>query len=176
MIYTSSYKSPIGNLLLASKNNKLIGLWIENQKYYLSNIKEEMIENNDIDILKRTKNWLDRYFAGKKPNINELDLEPIGSEFRQKVWKILIDTPYGETTTYKEIARKLTNEKESNRYYQAVGGAIAHNPIMIIMPCHRVVGTNKSLTGYASGIKNKIKLLRLEECDVKKFNITTEGE
>lgn len=111
MIYTSSYNSPVGTLLLASKDNKLIGLWIENQKYYLSNIKEEMKENNEIEILKRTKKWLDRYFAGKKPDIGELDIAPIGTEFRKKVWRILINTPYGETTTYKEIARKLINEK-----------------------------------------------------------------
>lgn len=176
MIYISNYKSPMGTLLLASKDNKLIGVWIENQKYYLSNIKEELIENNEIDILKRTKKWLDKYFAGKKPDIGELDIAPIGTEFRKKVWKILINIPYGETTTYKEIARKLINGKESNRYYQAVGSAIAHNPIMIIMPCHRVVGANKSLTGYAGGLKNKIKLLQLEGCDITKFSIPLEGE
>ena len=175
MIYTSKYKSPIGNLLIASKENKLIGLWIEKQKYYLANIKEEMKENNDIDILKRTKNWLDKYFAGKNPDINELDLAPIGSEFRKNVWKILIDTPYGETTTYKEIAEKLTNNQESDRFSQAVGGAIAHNPIMIIMPCHRVIGINKSLTGYAGGLENKIKLLQLEGGDITKLSLPKKG-
>ena len=100
MIYTAHYKSPIGDILLASKNNKLIGLWIEGQKYYLSNLKEEMKEE-DTEILLKTKGWLDRYFNGEKPSINELDLSPLGSDFRKIVWKMLCAIPYGEIITYK---------------------------------------------------------------------------
>jgi|GEM_PF-5788373 methylated-DNA-[protein]-cysteine S-methyltransferase len=99
MIYTANYKSPVGNILLASKDNKLIGLWIEEQKYYLSNIKDEIKQCEDNKILIETMIWLDKYFNKEKPDIKELDLNPIGSDFRQEVWKILCDIPYGKVTT-----------------------------------------------------------------------------
>lgn len=168
MIYKSYYQSPIGKLLLASKNNKLIGLWIEGQKYYLGDLKEELQENNEEEILVKTKEWLDRYFKGEKPKISELELEPIGSEFRKNVWKLLCKIPYGQVTTYKNIAEnmaKIINKKQMSA--QAVGGAVGHNPISIIIPCHRVVGTDGSLTGYAGGIEKKIKLLELENANTK---------
>ena len=164
MIYTTHYKSPIGDLLLASKDNKLIGLWIEGQKYYLSSIKEEMEENEKDKTLLKAKEWLDRYFNNEKPHINELELNPIGSEFRQAVWKILCDIPYGKVTTYKEIAEEIAKQKGIDKMSaQAVGGAIGHNPISIIIPCHRVVGTNGDLTGYAGGIDKKKYLLEHEK-------------
>lgn len=168
MIYISYYESPIGKLLLASKNNKLIGLWIEGQKYYLGNLNEELQENNEEEILVKTKKWLDRYFKGEKPQISELELEPIGSEFRKSVWKLLCKIPYGQVITYKKIAEnvaKIMNKKQMSA--QAVGGAVGHNPISIIIPCHRVVGTDGSLTGYAGGIDKKIKLLKLENANIK---------
>ena len=93
MIYTTHYRSPIGDILIASKNDKLIGLWIENQKYYLAGLKEEITENDNIEILNKTKNWLDRYFLNERPEINELELEPAGSDFRKSVWKILCKIP-----------------------------------------------------------------------------------
>ena len=110
MIYTTHYKSPIGDILLASKNNKLIGLWIEGQKYYFSNLKEE-IKEEDTEILLKAKEWLDRYFKGEKPSINELDLDPLGSDFRKSVWKILCEIPYGEVITYKDIADTIAKQK-----------------------------------------------------------------
>lgn len=168
MIYKSYYQSSIGKLLLVSKNNKLIGLWIEGQKYYLGDLKEELQENNEEEILVKTKEWLDRYFKGEKPKISELELEPIGSEFRKNVWKLLCKIPYGQVTTYKNIAEnmaKIINKKQMSA--QAVGGAVGHNPISIIIPCHRVVGTDGSLTGYAGGIEKKIKLLELENANTK---------
>lgn len=149
--------------MLASKDNKLIGVWIEGQKYYLGNIKEEMKENDTIPILVKTKRWLDRYFEGQKPKISELDLAPIGSDFAKNVWKLLCQIQYGEVTTYGEIAKKVAkimNKKTMSA--QAVGGAVGHNPISIIIPCHRVVGADGSLTGYASGIDKKIYLLKHE--------------
>lgn len=172
MIYTTYYHSPIGRLLLASKNNKLIGLWIEGQKYYLGNIKEEMQENDKETILLKAKKWLDRYFNGEKPEISELDLAPIGSEFAKNVWKLLCEIPYGKITTYGEIAKKMNKNKMSA---QAVGGAVGHNPISIIIPCHRVVGTNGNLTGYAGGIDKKIKLLEHENVDMSNFYIPAKG-
>lgn len=172
MIYTTTYNSPIGNLLIATKDNKLIGLWIENQKYYLSSFKEEMAEKENLEILVKTRNWLDRYFKEEKPNISELDINLIGSEFRKNVWEILKTIPYGEVITYNDIAKKIAKQKGiSKMSAQAIGGAVGHNPISIIVPCHRVVGSNGSLTGYAGGIEKKIQLLKLEGIDMRKYFI-----
>lgn len=176
MIYTSTYKSPIGNLLIASKDNKLVGLWMENQKYYLSNFKEEIVETENLEILVKTKKWLDRYFNGEKPKINELEISPVGSEFRKSVWEILKNIPYGEVITYNDIAKELAKQQGIKKMSaQAVGGAVGHNPISIIIPCHRVVGTNGSLTGYAGGIKKKIYLLEHEKVNMDKLFVPTKG-
>ena len=176
MIYTSNYKSPIGNLLIASKENKLVGLWIENQKYYLSNFKDKIIETENLEILVKTKKWLDRYFKGEKPDISELEINLIGSEFRKSVWEILKNIPYGEVITYNDIAKELAKQKGIKKMSaQAVGGAVGHNPISIIIPCHRVVGSNGSLTGYAGGIKKKIYLLEHEKVNIDKLFVPTNG-
>lgn len=173
MVYTTQYASPIGDLLLAEKEESLIGLWLIGQKYFLGSLKEEQTERDDAAaIFKQTKKWLDRYFAGQKPAIGELRLAPDGSEFRRAVWKILCEIPYGEVMTYGEIAKKIGGEKMSA---QAVGGAVAHNPISIIIPCHRVVGTNGSLTGYAGGMDKKIKLLTLEGADMTGLYVPKKG-
>ena len=171
MIYISHYPSPLGDILLASLNNELIGLWFEGQKYYLASINEEMQEKNDEEIFLKTKNWLDRYFKGEQPNIKELSLNPIGSDFRKKVWKILCEIPYGNTRTYKEIAEKLAKKRGlKSMSAQAIGGAVGHNPISIIIPCHRVVGTSGNLTGYAGGLDKKEYLLKLEKIERKNQN------
>lgn len=176
MIYTSTYQSPVGNLLIASKENQLIGLWIENQKYYLSNLKEEMEVADNLEILVKTKNWLNRYFNGEKPKIRELEINPMGSEFRKSVWEILKKIPYGEVVTYNDIAKELAKQKGIKRMSaQAVGGAVGHNPISIIIPCHRVVGTNGSLTGYAGGIDKKIYLLKHEKVNMDRLFIPVKG-
>ena len=167
MIYKSCYNSPVGKILLASKDNKLIGLWIEGQKYFLENLKEEVSKKDDEIILVKTKKWLDRYFNGEKPEISELDLEPVGSDFAKNVWLLLCEIPYGEVTTYGEIAKKMAKIMNKNKMSaQAVGGAVGHNPISIIIPCHRVVGSNGNLTGYAGGIDKKIKLLEHENVNM----------
>ena len=123
----------------------------------------------DDKILGDTKKWLDLYFSGEEPNFTpKLKLE--GTEFRREVWKILLEIPYGETLSYKGIAEKLiASGKYERMSSQAVGGAVGHNPISIIIPCHRVVGTSGSLTGYAGGLARKVKLLELEGIDVNKF-------
>lgn len=163
MIYTTYYNSPIGKILLASKDNKLIELYIEGQKYYPINFKEEFCENNNDGILVKTKKWLDRYFDNKKPNINELELNPIGSQFRKSVWKILCKIPYGKVVTYGTIAKEIAKQRGITKMSaQAIGGAVGHNPIPIIIPCHRVIGANGNLTGYAGGIDKKIFLLKHE--------------
>lgn len=172
MIYVSECKSPLGKITLASDGENLIGLWIEGQKYYFSSLKQEIIKQDNLEIFNKTKKWLERYFNKEKPQIAELKLAPIGNEFRQNVWKILKKIPYGETTTYGEIAKQLAKiMKKEKMSAQAVGGAVGHNPISIIIPCHRVVGKSGSLTGYAGGIDKKVKLLELEGVDMSKFFI-----
>lgn len=176
MIYTTYYLSPVGKLRLASQNNQLVGLWIEGQKYYLSSLNCKMIEKDNEQIFIQTKKWLDRYFNGEQPNINELALAPIGNEFRQTVWNLLCEIPYGKITTYGELAKKaakLMNKKSMSA--QAVGGAVGHNPVSIIIPCHRVVGANGSLTGYAGGMEKKIYLLTLEQVDMSNLYIPAIG-
>lgn len=172
MYYKTYYHSPLGKILLVSDEQNLIGLWIEGQKYFLHGLEQELIRNDEIKVLKRTKEWLNRYFKGGKPNINELPIAPMGSEFRQNVWKILCEIPYGETTTYGEIAKKMAkimNKKSMSA--QAVGNAVGHNPISIIIPCHRVIGSNGDLTGYAGGIEKKVQLLKLEHANMDKIII-----
>ena len=159
MINTMSYESPIGEIILASKNNKLIGLWFKNQKHYpqFKSIKKEN------EILKKTSSWLDLYFEGEKPDISELELSPTGSDFRLKVWSILTEIPYGKTVSYGDIAKKIAGEMGIKRMSaQAVGGAVSHNPISIIIPCHRVISSNGDMGGYAGGIDRKIFLLNHE--------------
>ena len=119
---------------------------------------------------------MDRYFNGEKPKINELEISPIGSEFRKSVWEILKSIPYGEVITYNDIAKELAKQKGIKKMSaQAVGGAVGHNPISIIIPCHRVVGTNGSLTGYAGGIKRKIYLLEHEKVNMNKLFVPKRG-
>lgn len=163
MYYKTTYNSPIGQITLCSDAKNLVGLWLEGQKYFADTVKSEMLEDNELQVFKDAKNWLDRYFSGEKPGINELSLAPIGNEFRQEVWKILCEIPYGEVITYGDIAKKIAKKRGlASMSAQAVGGAVGHNPISIIIPCHRVVGSNGSLTGYAGGIENKVKLLQHE--------------
>jgi len=172
MYYRAIYQSPIGAATLACDGDgkNLVGLWIEGQKYHGVAISEAMTQQDGIPLFDTAKEWLDRYFAGEKPEISELPLAPIGSEFRQGVWSVLCEIPYGEVITYGDIAKKMAAKmgKESMSG-QAVGGAVGHNPISIIIPCHRVVGSNGSLTGYAGGIKTKIKLLELEGADMSRL-------
>ena len=169
MIHTIHYNSPVGNLLLAERDGGLIGLWMEGQKYYFGNLKGKVTEQ-ETRMLTRSKAWLDRYFAGEKPEISTLKLSPIGSAFQQAVWELLCKVPYGQVTTYGEIAKEMAIRTGKARMSaQAVGGAVGHNPISIIIPCHRVVGTNGSLTGYAGGIDKKIKLLTHEGVDMTPF-------
>lgn len=176
MLYKTIYESSLGNILIVSDENNIIGLWFEGQKYFLANIKEDITQKDDLPILQSAKLWLDQYFAGQKPNIADLKLAPRGNDFRLTVWKILCEIPYGQLTTYGEIAKKVAiiMNKESMSA-QAVGGAVGHNPISIIIPCHRVVGSHGSLTGYAGGIDKKIKLLQLEGVDTKQLMIPKKG-
>ena len=178
MYYSTTYPSPTGIITLACDGDgkNLVGLWMEGQKYHGDTIPEAMSENNDMPIFDAAKKWLDRYFTGEKPEIADLPLAPIGGEFRQGVWSILCEIPYGEVITYGGIAKKMAAKmNKESMSSQAVGGAVGHNPISIIIPCHRVVGSNGSLTGYAGGIKKKIKLLELERVDMSRFFVPKKG-
>lgn len=162
MIITSTYDSPLGEILLAQKETAIIGCWFVGQKYFPV-FREETLEAQTETML-LAKHWLDDYFAGKKPDITVLPLAPEGSGFRQAVWQELTRIPYGEVTTYGAIAAAVAQKmgKESMSA-QAVGGAVGHNPISVIIPCHRVVGSDGSLTGYAGGLRRKQALLQLEK-------------
>lgn len=176
MFFSTRYPSPVGMLTLACDGAHLTGLWMEGQKYFGGAIPEPMTERDDLPVFRAAKNWLDRYFAGQKPEISELPLHPIGGEFRQEVWKILCEIPYGEVVTYGDIAKKMAAQMgKKTMSGQAVGGAVGHNPISIIIPCHRVVGANGSLTGYAGGVDKKVKLLALEGVDMSRLFIPTKG-
>ena len=170
MIYVSYYKSPIGNITMASDGERLRGLWFDGQKYFASTVKGET-EDKTLPVFEQTKKWLDIYFSGNEPDFTpKLSLN--GSEFRKAVWDILLTIPYGSVMTYGEIAKIMAKQcGAAGMSAQAVGGAVGHNPVSIIVPCHRVVGTNGNLTGYAGGIDKKISLFNFEKADMSKIFI-----
>lgn len=168
MVYVQHYESPLGNILLASDETALIGLWIEGGRFFAETLPAECLQQ-ETHVLAETRRWLDVYFSGEEPDFTP-PLNPAGSEFRQAVWRLLLDIPYGQTTTYGAIADLLAKQRGVAKVSaQAVGGAIGHNEISLIIPCHRVVGANGNLTGYGSGLNNKIKLLQLEGIDTIRF-------
>ena len=156
MLYSTDYSSPLGGMLIVSDGEAICGVWFYGQKHFPS--FENLIEKDDLAIFSDVKDWFDDYFDGLNPEI-DFKLKPQGSKFRIKVWRILSEIPYGETLTYGEIASKISPTMSA----QAVGGAVGHNPIAILIPCHRVLGADGKLTGYAAGIDRKIKLLELEK-------------
>lgn len=174
MQYTSTYHSPLGDILIAADDKGLTGLWFEGQKYYALYLDKEN-ETRETKILKDTKKWLDIYFTGKEPDFTP-PLHFTGTCFQEEVWAILSTIPYGKTMTYGEIASILAKRKGLTRMSaQAVGGAVGHNEISIIVPCHRVVGSQGSLTGYAGGIDKKVALLKLEKVDMSDLWIPKKG-
>ena len=176
MYYEMKYESPVGRLTLASDGLNLAGLWMEGQKYFGGTVPGELRPNEELEVFSRAKDWLDRYFNGKKPEPSELPLAPVGGEFRQTVWELLCEIPYGELTTYGQIAREAAKRlQRESMSAQAVGGAVGHNPISIIIPCHRVVGTGGSLTGYAGGLDKKIWLLKHEGVKMDGLTVPARG-
>lgn len=165
MHYLSHYTSPIGEILLAADDIGLTGLWFKEQKYFALNLDKELDEI-ETAVTEIAKQWLDIYFSGREPELT-VPLHFTGTEFQQRVWNILCTIPYGHTTTYGEIAKQIAAERGLPRMSaQAVGGAVGHNNISIIVPCHRVIGADGSLTGYAGGVDKKLKLLLLEKVDI----------
>lgn len=174
MLYKKIYKSLLGDILIVFDEEALFGLYLDRQKEFAEELKDTEIiliddevlyssKEEDYEILRLTETWLDKYFSGEDPGF----IPPIkvsGSEFRKDVWDILLKIPYGETRTYKEVGEALlASEKYERLSNQAVGGAVGHNPISLIIPCHRVIGSDGSLRGYAGGLDVKKKLLELEK-------------
>lgn len=161
MDYQMPYPSPMGTMTLACDETGLTGAWFDGQKYFGSTLSDQTIEQAH-PILVRTAAWLDRYFGGEKPKT----LPPLhvrGSEFRKLVWELLLHIPYGQVVTYGDLAKQMARKMDKHSMSaQAIGGAVGHNPISILIPCHRVIGADGSVTGYAGGVERKMALLRWE--------------
>ncbi len=164
-MYSYLYNSPIGQITVASDGKHIVGLWFIGQKYYMEPYLNCTFQsNNDLEVFKKVKEWLDAYFRGENPSMSGIGVKLFGSDFRIRVWDLLKEIPYGKTITYGELSKTYCERyKVSYMSSQAIGGAIAHNPVCILIPCHRVVGAGKKLTGYAAGIRTKEKLLNLED-------------
>lgn len=176
MHYYTYYNSPLGKILLVSDGVSLITLKLECHRFYKQFSQEAMEEKSDLEIFKKSIEWLNKYFAGEKPSVKDLNLKPNGSEFRQVVWSMLCEIPYGAVTTYGDLAKQAAIQlNKDSMSAQAIGGAVGHNPISIIIPCHRVIGFDGNLTGYGGGLKNKMYLLKLEGVDTSTFKIPTKG-
>lgn len=168
MQYINYYSSPLGKITLASNGNELIGLWFEGQKYFGSTLNGEY-KQKSLPVFEQTAKWLDVYFSGQNPNFTP-PLYLSSTSFRNEVWKILLTIPYGKIMTYGEIAKLMAENRGVEKMSaQSVGGAVGHNPISIIVPCHRVMGKNGRLTGYAGGVDIKEKLLKFENVDMSKL-------
>ena len=163
MDYITHYSSPLGRMTLVSNGEELTGLWFERQKNSSVALDSVAHDKDDLPVFQETIRWLNTYFRGKIPDFTP-PIRMHGTAFRQMVWEILLTIPYGQTTTYGEIARRVASEKRvAVMSAQAVGGAVGHNDIALIIPCHRVVGKNGSLTGYAAGLDKKAYLLKMEK-------------
>lgn len=180
MIDTHHYHSPLGDITVASNGTAITGLWFDGQKYFGDTLPKDNAlcppyEGTEPPVFAEARRWLDLYFAGKVPDFTP----PISMEttpFRKAVWEIMLTIPYGQTMTYGEIADQIARQKGlAKMSAQAVGGAVSHNSISLIIPCHRVVGTNGSLTGYAGGIEKKVKLLILEQADLSALFVPKKG-
>ena len=161
MEYTNEYISPLGKILLASDGHALTGLWFEGQKYFAAKLERDH-EEKDLPVFAQVAEWLALYFNGKKPAFTP-PLTLKGTPFQKEVWEAMLAIPFGQTTTYAKIAAQIAKHRGlASMSAQAVGSAVAHNPISLIIPCHRVVGSDGSLTGYAGGIEKKEWLLAME--------------
>ena len=174
MTYIYYYDSPLGGITVSSDGSEILGLWFDGQKYFGDTLPKEY-EEKDLPIFEEAKRWLDIYFSGEAPDFTpplKIDTTP----FRKAVWEIMLTIPFGQTMTYGEIADRIAKQKGiAKMSAQAVGGAVGHNAISLIIPCHRVVGSNGSLTGYAGGIEKKVQLLTMEKIDMSAFFVPKKG-
>lgn len=155
---TCDYESPLGRMLLAADDGGLTGAWFYGQRYFARGLDDaEKNVEAEAPALTAASRWLDAYFAGERPGVTDVSLAPRGTAFQRRVWSALLAIPYGETRTYGELAAELRSSP------RAIGTAVGRNPISVIIPCHRVVGADGSLTGYAGGLDRKRALLELED-------------
>ncbi|MGM9521255.1 MAG: methylated-DNA--[protein]-cysteine S-methyltransferase [Oscillospiraceae bacterium] len=173
MTFLHKYFSPLGTLFISGSGGSVTGLWIEGQKYFEDGLEKDF-RYGELPVFSDTDKWLDIYFSGKQPDFMP-PLNPYGTAFRRMVWDILLTIPYGEVTTYGAIAGKIFESTGKRASAQAVGGAVGHNPISILIPCHRVVGSDGSLTGYAGGIDKKAALLQLEGTEMTELYFPSKG-
>jgi len=175
MEYIHHYDSPLGGITIASDGKALTGLWFDGQKYFAEGLDTDFKEI-DLPVFEHSDQWLNTYFSGKDPCFTPL-LKMKTTPFRKAVWKIMLTIPFGQTMTYGEIAERIAREKGLARMSaQAVGGAVGHKAISLIIPCHRVVGANGSLTGYAGGIEKKARLLALEQANISAIHVQKQGK
>jgi len=174
MTYIYYYDSPLGGITVSSNGSEILGLWFDGQKYFGDTLPKEY-EEKDLPIFEEAKRWLNIYFSGEAPDFTpplKIDTTP----FRKAVWEIMLTIPFGQTMTYGGIADRIAKQKGiAKMSAQAVGGAVGHNAISLIIPCHRVVGSNGSLTGYAGEIEKKVQLLTMEKIDMSAFFVPKKG-
>lgn len=176
MIFATTYRhTALGELTIASDGEAVVGMWMEGQKYFGSGLPQPFERCDDLPVFEQVRAWLDRYFAGGRPDPLELPLAPRGTAFQRRVWAILARIPFGQLRTYADIADQIAREDGRRCGARAVGAANGRNPISIILPCHRVVGSSGSLTGYAGGIERKLWLLRHEGVDVERLTVPRRG-
>ena len=174
MIYMNHYDSPLGGITVSSNGREITGLWFDGQKYFGDTLSKDY-EEKPLPVFDGVKEGLNIYFGGKEPDFTP-PMSMVTTPFRKSVWDILLTIPYGQTMTYGEIADKIAKQNGTAKMSaQAVGGAVGHNSISLVIPCHRVVGTNGSLTGYAGGIEKKKRLLALEGVDISAFFVPKKG-
>ena len=175
MYRSATYASPVGEITLCSDGDALRGLWIEGQKYFAGKVAGNLQRRDDLPVFAQVRAWLDRYFDGDPLPVATLPLKPGGTPFQQRVWKLLADIPYGELRTYAELAAQIACDCGGKASARAVGTANGRNPISIILPCHRVIGSDGSLTGYAGGIARKAWLLEHEGADLTGLYVPKRG-
>lgn len=175
-MFFTEYPTPIiGTLTLASDGEGLAGCWFDNDRYFGYGVDKDMVRKDDLAVFDQARYWLDRYFAGEAPNPRDLPLTARATEFQMRVREAMLDIPYGETTTYGAIAKRIEAETGKRQSARAVGGAVGHNPLCLIVPCHRVVGANGNLTGFGGGIDMKVTLLEHENAMRTEFKRPTKG-
>lgn len=159
--YVTRLPSPLGEITLSSDGEALTGLWLEGQRFFARTLPATAVEQA-LPVFEKTKQWLDIYFRGEEPG-DDPPIRCSGTPFQRTVWRMLRTIPYGKTLSYGELARRISEESgRASVSARAVGGAVARNPVAILIPCHRVLGANAALTGYAGGLDRKLWLLKLE--------------
>ena len=163
MLYKTFYESPIGKMILVSDAKSLVGTWFLDQKYYMYGIKDEIVQKDDLDVFKKVKRYLDNYFNGEYANVKNISLNPKGTLFQKQVWKVILSIPYGKVWTYSDVLAKVEEKSKRKSSVRAIANAISRNPILILIPCHRIIGKDGTLKGYSAGLERKKYLLNLEE-------------